>query len=43
MKLKGSKKLANLDLNPNEIIKHDTCSKIKGGGYYCCVRNQWIP
>ncbi len=42
MKLKGSKKLAKLNLAQNEIIEHNTCSKIKGGGYYCCARNKWI-
>ncbi len=42
MKSKASKKLAALDLNPKEIMKADNCTKIKGGGYWCCTRNKWI-
>jgi len=39
---KVTKKLASLDLDPKQVIKADDCSKIKGGGYWCCVRNKWI-
>ncbi len=41
MKSKATKKLANLDLSTKQVIKSKNCKKIKGGAYYCCVRNQW--
>lgn len=42
MKSKVTKKLAKLDLSTKQVIKSENCSKIKGGAYYCCVRNRWI-
>jgi len=42
MNLKVSKKLSELKLPKNQIIKGDDCAKVKGGRYYyCCARNKW--
>ncbi len=42
MNLKASKKIKKLNLDQKQIIKPDNCSNIKGGGYWCCVRNKWV-
>lgn len=43
MKLKVTKKLADLSFSTKELIKSTDGAKIKGGGwYYCCARNKWI-
>lgn len=42
MKSKGSKKLTDIALNAKEVVKADQCANVKGGGYWCCIRNKWI-
>lgn len=42
MSTKLSKKISSLNLNASQVIPTNQCSKLKGGGYYCCVRNKWI-
>jgi len=39
MNLKVSKKIKNLALKQEEIMKTDNCDKVKGG-YGCCIRNK---
>jgi len=42
MSSKTSKKLAKLVVNADQVIQPKDCAKVKGGGYWCCVRNKWI-
>ena len=43
MKLKVSKKLAELNFSSKQILKVSDGAKIKGGGMvWCCARNKWV-
>jgi len=42
MNQKASKKIEKLKFSPKEKLKTDNCKKLKGGGYWCCIRNQWM-
>jgi len=42
MSSKDSKLISKLNLKSNQVITSDQCTKIKGKGYYCCIRNRWM-
>jgi len=42
MILKNSKSISKLNLKSHQMISDDQCTKIKGKGYYCCIRNRWM-
>lgn len=42
MNSKSTKNLTDLASKAKEIIKPDGCKNVKGGGYWCCIRNKYI-